>query len=139
MSAKILTKNVWCVVGDVLNSAKVASRLGPRLARNGKEVWLVNPKLLNSADDPAENGPYSRLSDVPASKIDVLHLCINPKVGISVVEEAIGLGIESVFIQPGAGSSEILDLCTSADVQVFDGCVLRQPEPFPSTDAAPST
>jgi predicted CoA-binding protein len=113
------------VVGDVLNSSKVASRLGPRLARNGKEVWFVNPSSKTVVTDTLKR----KLADVPAT-IEVVDLIINPAVGITIIEEMSALGIKNVFIQPGAASAEILDLCASSGIEVFQGCVLNAQEPF---------
>ena len=49
---------------------------------------------------------------------------ISPSIGIEVVKEACALGIDKIFIQPGAGSREIKDYCKEKGVKVYEGCVL---------------
>jgi predicted CoA-binding protein len=129
MPGEMLSRRVWCVVGDVLNLSKVASRLGPRLARNGKQVFYVNPKAPASAiTDNLKNS----IADIPVP-IDVVNLIIHPAVGKAIVEEAAALGVTNLFIQPGAQSTEILDFCASSNIKVFQGCVLNCSEPFTNT------
>ena len=39
-------------------------------------------------------------------------------------EQAADLGISKVFIQPGAGSEDILNFCEEKNIEVFLGCVM---------------
>jgi predicted CoA-binding protein len=102
--------------GDVLNPNKAASAVAKRLQHEGKTVHLVNPndqtgtlhKSLKSI-----NGP-----------VDVIDLIINSYQGLELMKEAADLGIKQVFIQPGACSSEILQLCAERGIEVHQGCVL---------------
>ena len=43
---------VWCVVGDVLNPAKAASRVVTHLERHGKTVYCVNPSTKTVETEP---------------------------------------------------------------------------------------
>lgn len=117
----MMSKSVWCVVGDVLNSSKTASRLGPHLAANGKEVWFCNPSTKTVETDTLKKS----LANIPAT-IDVINLCVHPAKGKIIMAEAAKAGIKSVFIQPGAASSEILSICEEANIEVVQGCVLMQ-------------
>lgn len=114
---ELLTYNSWAVVGDVLNPQKFAYQIFNRLKEEGYNVYPVNPR---------HNGPekiYKSLKDIP-EKIDVIDLVINPHVGLKVVEEAAGLGIDKVLIQPGAGSPAILDFCRKKGIHAVETCVL---------------
>jgi len=117
----MMAKSVWCVVGDVVNSAKTASRLGPHLVKNGKDVWFCNP----STKTVETNRLKKSLVDIPAS-IDVINLCIHPAKGKLVMAEAAKSGIKNVFIQPGAASDEILEICKKGQIEVYQGCVLME-------------
>ena len=112
---------VWCVVGDVMNASKVASRLGPKLASRGKEVWSVNPSSKTVESEHLKRS----ILDIPV-EIEVVNLCIHPAVGAQVVQEAAELGVKSIFIQPGASSEDILKICDEASMTVHEGCVLRE-------------
>lgn len=63
---------------------------------------------------------------VEGRAVDVLDLCIAPAVGLGIVREANELGIRKVFIQPGAGSDEIVEYCKANGMEVHQGCVLRE-------------
>jgi predicted CoA-binding protein len=115
----MLSQKVWCVVGDVLNPEKVASRIGPKLLTCGKEVWYCNPSSKTVETDSLK----TCLADIPAS-IDVINLIIHPIKGKEIVAEAAKLGVKSIWIQPGADSPEIIELCKQADIEVHQGCVL---------------
>ena len=39
----MLRAKTWCVIGDVLNTSKAASRVVTHLERHGKTVYCVNP------------------------------------------------------------------------------------------------
>lgn len=105
----------WCVVGDVVNTAKYAHKILNKLESNGFEVSGVNPK--------GGEGVYSSLEEVPY-EIEVIDLCINSFMGMKIVEEANKLGIDKILIQPGAESEAILNYCKENGIEAIEGCVL---------------
>lgn len=113
---EMLEFNNWAVVGDVLNPEKYAYKIVDTLTKGNYNVFKVNPR---SNSDQV----YRSLKEVP-EKIDVIDLVIHPKVGLNVVKEAHELGIDKIFIQPGAESEEILEFCKENGIQAFQGCVL---------------
>jgi uncharacterized protein len=78
----------------------------------------VNPR-------ETEGRCFTSLKDVKLP-IDVVDLVISPKVGPSIVDEMIELDIKNIFIQPGAGSDEIVEKCKAAGISVHQGCVLME-------------
>ena len=106
----------WAVAGDVLNKQKYAHRIKMSLKMAGFNVSGMKPGL-------SEEGAYPSLKEVPHD-IDILDLCINPRVGIEVVKEAKELGIDKILIQPGAESKEILDFCKENNIEAIEGCAL---------------
>jgi predicted CoA-binding protein len=146
----------WAVVGDVLNATKPASRVVARLRANGKSVQLVNPKsagcysslkVTRPAHRCAQNAAAIELQDCTLP-IEVVNIIVNPKQvlrrpfvgtwllaigrsgcavqGLLTIEEIIQLGIQNVWIQPGAESPAILERCRSAGIHVHEGCVLKE-------------
>lgn len=116
MSSDLMKLKNWVVVGDVLNSSKYAFRILNALKQHGYNVEGVNPR---SKDESV----YKNLKEVPY-KIDVIDLCINPIEGIRIMREAKELNISKVLIQPGAGSTEILNFCKESGIIAIEGCAL---------------
>ena len=106
----------WAVIGDVLNQAKPAARVVSSLQGMGKTVHLVNPR------DKTKQC-FAGLSDIGAP-LDVVNLCINSVTGLKMMEQAAALGVEKVFIQPGAESPEILAFCAEKGIVAYQGCVM---------------
>ena len=117
--AGMMAKQRWAVLGDVLNAAKPAAGVVGALKRAGKEVLLVNPR--------DKTGECHTSLKACAEQLDadtVVDLIINPVAGLQLIEEAAEIGIKSVFIQPGAGSDAIRDLCAKNGMVVYEGCVM---------------
>lgn len=112
----LLNYKNWVVVGDITNTQKYACRILRSLIGAGFNVQGVNPRAR-------QEDIFNSLKDVPY-KIDVIDLCINSAVGIEVMREASGMGVDKVLIQPGAGSEEILDYCSEAGIIAIEGCAL---------------
>lgn len=91
----MLRLKVWCVIGDVLNPAKAASRVVTHLERHGKTVYCVNPSMKTVETETLKRS-LSGLPVVP----DVIDLIINPAVGAEQMQIAATLGISNVFVQP---------------------------------------
>ncbi len=114
-----LKKKTWAVVGDVTNQAKYAYDICEKLEEKNHKVYRINPK------DVSDPKVLKSLSDIP-EKVDVVNLVINPAKGIDIVKEMKELGLEEVFIQPGAGSNDILEYCEGNNIDVTKGCVLAE-------------
>jgi len=106
----------WVVAGDVVNEEKYAYKIKRRLEEAGYRVSGMKPGL-------SQEGVYPSLKEVPY-KVEVLDLCINPKAGIKVVQEAKELGIDKILIQPGAESEEIINYCKENRIEAVEGCAL---------------
>ena len=113
---QLLNYENWVVVGDVLNRAKYAHRILNSLKDAGFNVAGVNPR------DTSGNA-YKSLSEVPYN-IEVIDLCINSINGMTILKEALDLGIKRILIQPGAESDEILGFCQSNHIIAIEGCAL---------------
>lgn len=56
--------------------------------------------------------------------MDCVDLVVNPTMGMTIVDECNALGITNLFVQPGAGSQELIEKARGADMCVHEGCVL---------------
>ena len=136
----MLAAKTWLVVGDVLNPTKPAHTIVNHLTQRHRTVYPVNPRIADAdllaqrerrraAEGRAEGEQDVQNSVKSAGEgrsVEVLDLCIAPAVGLGVVREAKELGIKNVFIQPGAGSDEIVEYCKANGMAVHQGCVLRE-------------
>lgn len=106
---EILSKKVFVVVGDTVNTEKYAYKIKQELLLNGYTVYAVGKEL-------------PEIDDVP-EPIDVLDLCIHPKKGIELLKKA-KADIKFVLVQPGAGSEEIYSYLDEKKIEWQDGCIL---------------
>ena len=118
---RMLAKAHWAVIGDVLNSTKAASQVFHRLKGAGKIVHAVNPRDAS--------GTLCRSLRAVDGPIEVIDLIINSHEGFMQMEAAAELGIQQVYIQPGASSPDILKLCSERGIEVHHGCVLVEMRP----------
>ena len=115
--AAMLKRRSWVVIGDVLDPAKPAKRVVQKLeAGDAKVVHRVNPR--------DQTGTLHKSLRTVEGPIDVIDLIINSREGLPLIQEAAELGIQHIFIQPGASSPEIEAFCASRDMEVHHGCVL---------------
>lgn len=113
---RMIAAQNWAVLGDVLNTKKAASAVVKKLQTCGKTVHCVNPN--------DQTGTLHKDLKSVGAPIDVIDLIINSSQGLMLMTEAADLGIKQVFIQPGAASPEILQLCADRGIEVHQGCVL---------------
>ena len=113
----------WVVAGDVLNSQKYASKIYDKLENDGITVSGVNPYYKGKNVETEGKRVYLTLSEVPQG-IEVIDLCINPKTGFELVQQAKELNVKYILIQPGAESTEILEYCKTWDIKAIQGCAL---------------
>lgn len=81
----------------------------------------VNPKtpLIDGEQTVAS------LDDIP-KHIDTVVMVVNPLLGISIVKQALQLGVKKFWFQPGAQSDEIAHVLTAAKAEYsFGTCILH--------------
>ena len=135
MSTPMLNAQSWAVVGDVLNPSKPAHTIVQHLSQRHRHVYPINPRIKDAdlpglthahPDSEYQHAVSNSVGSVEGKGVEVLDLCIAPTVGLGVVQQAKALGVRKVFIQPGAESDDILQYCKQNDIDVHQGCVLRE-------------
>ena len=53
--------------------------------------------------------------------MDCIDLVVNPTMGLTIVDDCEALGIHNIFIQPGAGSPELIDAARGKGMGVHEG------------------
>lgn len=112
----------WAVIGDVLNEAKPAFRVAAAIANSGRELVRINPR-----DNSGTCYKTLTAAVEAVGPIDAVDLIITPKVGPKFIEEMAHLGIENVFMQPGADAPEVVKLAKELGIHYQQGCVLVSP------------
>ncbi len=91
------------VVGATDNSAKYGSVIYRDLKRKGFTVWPVNPNRATVDGDTA----YPTLADLP-ERPTIVNVVVPARIGLEVVAAAAELGLDNVWLQPGAESPRLV-------------------------------
>jgi predicted CoA-binding protein len=111
----------FAVVGASSNREKYGNKVLRAYLQNGLEAVPVNP--AGGEIEGLES--YQDLASVPG-KIDGVSIITPPAVTEKVVDQAIALGIDHLWMQPGAESDTAIDRAEAAGIDVIAGgpCVL---------------
>ena len=111
-----INRRTWAVVGVSHDPAKFGNRIYRDLRGAGYTVYGVNPKGGEIDGQPL----YPSLADLP-EPVEVVDLVVPPRVTEKVVQEAHRLGLNRVWMQPGAESPEALRRAEALGLEVIAG------------------
>ncbi|AHB41333.1 hypothetical protein P148_SR1C00001G0542 [candidate division SR1 bacterium RAAC1_SR1_1] len=119
----MIDKNfMYAVVGASANPEKYGNKIFQDLLSGGYKVVPINPneqKILGSTS-------YPSLSEIPFS-IDVVIFVVPPIITEKIIDEAIGLGINNIWMQPGSESDVAIQKCLQHGVTiVHNSCIMIQ-------------
>ena len=117
---KMVELKNWAVVGARDDESTFGYKIPMRMIEHGYNVFMVNPKI----DEIEGHRVYKKLSDIE-EKIDVVDVVVNPKVAISVLDEAKELGIENIFFQPGTFTAETLEYADKLGLNYVTNCIYK--------------
>jgi uncharacterized protein len=108
------------VVGATDNPQKYGSVIYKDLKRKGYRVYPVNPGRDTVDGDTA----YATVADLPVAP-DIIDLVVPAEVGVKVVRQALDVGYDRIWVQPGAESPELLRLLQESDAEyIADACIM---------------
>jgi len=119
---EFLAAGPWAVAGASADRSKYGNKVLRCYQQAAKSpVYPLNP----SADEIEGLPAYPDLAAVP-EKVRALSIITPPPITERVVAQALELGVESVWIQPGAESDAAIRACEDAGVPVIHGgtCIL---------------
>ena len=118
---RFLAQPSFAVVGASKDRSKYGNRVLRAYLQNGMPVSAVNPK----ADEVEGVAAHPSLTDLPDPPAAV-SVITPPHASLHVVEEAARLGIEHVWLQPGAEDEAVLERAGELGLDVISGgpCVL---------------
>jgi predicted CoA-binding protein len=109
------------VVGASRDRTKYGNKVLRAYLQNERVVYPVNP----TADEVEGLKAYASLAELPEA-VHGLSIITPPRVTESVIEEAVRLGIQHVWMQPGAESDAAIKLAEQSGMNLIAGgsCVL---------------
>ena len=103
------------VVGASNDRDKYGNKVFRRLVDRGLTVYPVNPQAFSVEGATS----YPSLKDLP-EQVDGIVLVVPPSVTDKIVQEALDIGIERIWMQPGAESEEAIKLCQEKGICYID-------------------
>lgn len=114
------TKTTIAVVGATDNPDKYGSIIYRDLKRKGYRVFPVNLRRDTVDGDQA----YATVADLPVAP-DIIDLVIPADAGVGVVRQALEIGYDNIWVQPGAESPELLTVLQEGDGEYLaDTCIM---------------
>ncbi len=119
--ADFLRGDGFAVVGASSNRAKFGNQVLRCYQRNGRTAFPVNPKESEIEGVPA----FASLADI-SEPVHGVSIITPPAVTETIVAQAVELGIEFVWMQPGAESEAAIEICEQNGVKLLacGPCVL---------------
>ena len=118
---KFLNKNnIFAVIGASRNPEKYGYKVYKDLKEANYRVYPINP----NADEILGDRCYKKLFDLPIIP-DVIDTVTPPEITEECVKEALKLGINKIWMQPGSESKKAINLCKENNIVVLHGlCVM---------------
>ena len=110
---EFVNKDVWAIVGYSSNPRKYGHIIFQDLKRAGYRLYAVNLK----GGDQGSVRTYRSVSDLPRD-VEVVNFVIPSQAGEQVARECAEAGLERVWLQPGAESDELIELCDRLGLRV---------------------
>lgn len=109
----------WAVVGATDNKDKFGFKIYRKLKDHGYEVYPVNPGVTEILGDKC----YASLEELPV-KVEVVDFVVNEKIGLTVLQDMVDLGIQTAWLQPGADSKAVIARAQELGITPIQACVL---------------
>lgn len=116
---KMLQAKTWALVGATDNKAKFGYRIFKFMVDRGFEVYPVNPGVKEVYGRTC----YESLEALPI-KPEAVDFVVPPRVGEQVVRDCARLGIQNVWLQPGADAAAIVKLAEELELTVVTDCIM---------------
>ena len=111
------------IVGASNNPQKFGNQIYIDLRSKGFKVYPINPNEEFIEGDKA----YTALSELPNND-SIVNFVVPPKVAFSIAQQAVQLGFQYLWFQPGSESQELKDwLGTLKNIHTLtDSCIMVQ-------------
>jgi len=117
---EFMAQKRFAIVGATTDTRKFGNQIFKNLKRRGYEVYPVNPGLKELDGIKC----YPNLSNIPV-KVDVVDFVVPPTVTEEILKECKELGLDRIWLQPGAESEAAIAFCDENNLKVVhDVCVM---------------
>ncbi|MFC2044534.1 CoA-binding protein [Chloroflexota bacterium] len=117
---EFMAQKRFAVVGATDNHEKYGHQIFINLKNRGYEVYPVNPKLKELDGTRC----YASLAHIPV-KVDVVDFVVPPGVTEEILKDCKRLGLNRIWLQPGAESKAAINYCHENNLTVVhDVCVM---------------
>lgn len=117
IAAMLANTKTIALVGASTNEARPSYAVMAYLLRHGYEVIPVNPGA--AGQDILGQMCYASLSEIP-KKIDMVDIFRQSQYCLPIVEEAIAIGAQYIWMQIGVQNGEARRLATNAGLSVIE-------------------
>jgi hypothetical protein len=114
------------VIGASNDRGKYGNRAVRAYQAQGWTVYPVNP------NEPVIEGlpAYKTVADIP-QPVDRASLYLPPQVGIQLLDSLFAQRVKELWVNPGAGSPELLALAEKLGLQTVEACsIVAAAEPY---------
>ncbi|WP_378951930.1 CoA-binding protein [Pelosinus sp. sgz500959] len=117
---QMLQLKTWAVVGATDNKEKFGYKIFKVMLESGLEVYPINTGVAEILGQKC----YPTLKDLPV-KPDAIDMVVPPRVGEQILRECAELGIQNVWLQPGADTQSVINLAKELGLTVVDhACIM---------------
>ena len=105
----------------ILGASSNPAKYGNRAVRTYKNLgWTVYP--IHPSEKEIEGIPvHASIKDIPGP-VDRASLYLPPSVGILVLADIANVGAKELWVNPGAGSDELIRKAESLGLNVIEAC-----------------
>lgn len=120
LKEKMLNEKIWAVVGASDNVDKFGYKIFKFLLDYGLEVYPVNPGIEKILGRKC----YSNLQELPV-KPGAVNVVVPPRIGGQIMRDCAQLGINNVWLQPGADAENIIKVAAGLGLNVVHhACIM---------------
>lgn len=117
---KMILEKVWAIVGASDNKEKFGYKIFKFMKSNGFTVYPVNPGVAEIEGQKC----YASLKEIP-EKPGAVDFVVPPKVGKRILHDCAALGIENIWLQPGADTDDVVAEAVNLGLNVVhNACVM---------------
>lgn len=118
---EFMAQKRFAVIGATDNTEKNGYRILMNLKNRDYEVYPVNPRLEKIEGITC----YHSLADIPL-KVDVVDFVIPPERTVETLKECKKLGLDRIWLQPGAENDATIEYCDRNNLKVVHSvCVMQ--------------
>jgi len=124
-----MSQEAIAIIGASSRREKFANKAVRAFTEEGYTVYAVHPKETEVEGLPV----YRSVTDIPGD-VQIASLYVGPAIGEAALEGIKAKGIRTVFVNPGAGSPELLAKGRELGLEMRDECSIlaigRSPAEF---------